>query len=290
MPSALDFTQVKLGNGFSTDPVTGSFFLNPTAVEDIASGAVDPLGVVTPARVGVMYVNTTSGKMFLATGATKQDWISMGVSVLFGTEAPTGNTEKPGTFYINANGPSLYIATGNEVTPWLNISAGGAPTVPAVSLGTDPPAAAPTTLGEVYFAIASGVLYVAVGVSSVNDWRPTSTIVYMSGGVNPLNTVTPPAAGCMYLWGARLFIALTISSADWFEVVLKEQDGTISSSGYRIGSTPVVAARQTYAVANLAPLPDSNFDWMEYNKIVAAYNTLVGILVTHGLIDQQPPA
>lgn len=290
MPSALDYTQVKLGNGFSTDPQTGSFFLNPTAVEDIARGTVDPLGAVVPTRVGVMYVNTLTGKMFLAVGVTNQDWVSMGVNVLFGEVAPTGNTEKPGTFYVQTTGPAMFIATGNELAPWLNISAGGAPSVPAVSLGTNPPSAAPTTLGEIYFAISAGVLYVATGTSSVNDWRPTSTIVYMSGGVNPLNTVDPPAAGCMYLWGARLFIALTISSADWFEVVLKEQDGTVSSAGYRVGAAAVVGARQTYAVADLAPLPDSNFDWMEYNKIVAAYNTLIGILKTHGLIDQQPPA
>ena len=82
MPSALDYTQVKLGNGFSTDPQTGSFFLNPTAVEDIARGTVDPLGAVVPARVGVMYVNTLTGRMFLAVGVTNQDWVSMGVNVL----------------------------------------------------------------------------------------------------------------------------------------------------------------------------------------------------------------
>ena len=52
--------------------------LSPAPAAGGQSGAGSPLGVVVPASIGGQYTDTTNGELWLATGATNVDWISVG--------------------------------------------------------------------------------------------------------------------------------------------------------------------------------------------------------------------
>jgi len=67
----------------------------------LPSGAGSPIGAVTPDAIGDLYVNTTDGSLYIASGLTNLDWVIVGgVTAGNSGEARGAGIDNTGTFVV----------------------------------------------------------------------------------------------------------------------------------------------------------------------------------------------
>lgn len=81
----------------------------------IPSGAGTPAGAVTPSGIGALYVDTTNGALYIASGVTSADWVGVG-----GVVASLG--EVPGV--VQRTGELLFVGGADRDTPLNGTGAG----------------------------------------------------------------------------------------------------------------------------------------------------------------------
>lgn len=167
----------------------------------------DP-NLAVPAFIGQMLCNTSTNKIYRATGITTGDLIEIGNPELFipperivfnaGINIAPISLDQ---ILIDTGTNKIYRATGTTTGDWIEVvggGSGGGSGGAISSVGEGFPATAPTVFGEMYFDSIANIFYCAIAESSSLIWRssvPPIKISNLQYSDSELTNLFPSASG-----------------------------------------------------------------------------------------------